>query len=209
MRDAEVGKKQVLGTPRLYLKKNPEGSCGISTAIPAPGKATKEPHHRNRGRQARYHTQQGGGKAKLCRVIARWYRPSGRQALKAPEEMTFGRLADQWIGDNKHRWGEKRLSEANHLLHVYGKKLTNLRMAQIQPEIVRDTLKPFVKTHQFHRAREMFMQIIDYAKALRMYAGPNAADWKILKHLFPGYSAPARGHFTAMPGERVPVFFQH
>jgi integrase len=53
--------------------------------------------------------------------------------------------------------------------------------------------------------RELWKQILDYAIALRMYAGPNPADWKkTQRFLFPGYAAPPRGHFAALPVERVP-----
>jgi integrase len=83
-------------------------------------------------------------------------------------------------------------------------------MAQVQPEIIRDALKPFLKTTPFqaHRAREMWKQIIEYARVLRMYVGSNPAEWKTLRHLLPGYSAPPRGHFAAMPVEQVPEFFR-
>lgn len=150
--------------------------------------------------------------AKYAEFLRDGIDPQEAKTWKPKDEMTFGKLADKWIDDNRHRWGEKRIREANLLLHEHGRKLTNLRMAQVKSETISAAVKPLMVStpHQAHRALAMWKQVMDYAIALRMYPQSlNPADWKkTQRFLLPGYPAPQRKHLAGMPAEQVPDFIR-
>lgn len=215
---AEVGRKiHVLGTPNLYFIKNAKGVARYFYRYPRPGPTEINPKTgRPKSPTTEIHVGKPGITLDKARIIAdkyaEWLRdgidPQEAMQWKSREEKTLGQLGDQFIEESQ--LSGKRLREANLYLHAYGKKLTNLRMVQIRSEVVRDALKPFLKTapHQFHRALGFLKKIIDYATVLKAFAGPNPADWKTLKLLFPAYSPTQRGHFKAMPCEQVPEFYR-
>jgi integrase len=222
---AEQGEKiQVLGTPRLYFIKNPERPIRYLYRYPRPGPTEINPQTgRPKSPSTEIHIGKPGitlNKAKEIAVqYAGWLRdgidPQQAMKWKPRDEMTFGQLANQYIDDNRQQqqWGDRRVQEANLLLHEYGKKLTPLRIAQVTSEVVRDTMKSLLKDkpyHQVQRARELWKQVMDNAIALRLYPpGFNPADWKkTQKFLLRGYKAPPRKHLAAMPEEQVPAFLQ-
>jgi integrase len=207
---AKVGKTHVLGTPNLYLFKSAKGVCRYLYRYTVPGQ--RRVTETSVGKPGITLNKAREIAAKYAELLCDGIDPQEAKRWKPRDEKTFGQLADEWIEANKHRWGEKRIREANLLLHQHGKRLTNLRLVQLRPEVIRDELRPLLRTkpHQAHRALGMWKQIIKYAAALGMYPrNHNPADWKqVQKFLLPGYSAPPRGHFPAMPCEQVPQFLR-
>ncbi|HEX3501760.1 MAG TPA: Arm DNA-binding domain-containing protein, partial [Xanthobacteraceae bacterium] len=147
IKEAKVGRTQVLGTELLYVVKTPKGVVRYEYRYRVP---------RNVERDCRTRVTAVGkpgislNKAKdIAAKYQEWLKdgidPQDAKKWKHRDEMTFGKLADEYIEANKHRWGEKRFSEADLFLHKYGVKLTKLRMAQCQIEVIRDAYKPLLE----------------------------------------------------------------
>jgi integrase len=219
VKEAKAEEKiQVLGTPRLYLVKNPEGVVRYLYRYPRPG---PQPINPQTGRPKSRWTETSVGKpgitlnkareiaAKYAELLRDGIDPQEAKKWKPREEMTFGQLADQWIEDHKKNNGESWLRNVNNLLKVKCKFLENLTIIRISPTEIKKALASLNQRapKQADRAYDMIGSVLGYGKDLGYPMGQIPARKENRRSVLPG-RRPPKVHYAAMTYEKVPTFIQ-
>ena len=120
---------------------------------------------------------------------------------------TFGEVAKQWL-DNRFPSPSKQRREAEHMLFNHGKELLEKQLIRIKPKDVAGALRGLSTEmpDRFRRVLRRVEAVFALAKTDQLYFAENPAQWKgVQQNYFPGFKV-ERGHFDAMPYEKLPEF---
>jgi integrase len=209
---AEPGKWLVEGEQGLYLHVSPDGQVRrwlFRYTSPVTRKVTETGF----GKTAHISLAQAKAKADAMRKqIANGVCPINARREGRRACITFKEAADAWIETHKPSWrGQSMLRNVNVLLHLHGTPLANKRVAEITPDTVQTALKDlWAKAPlQGRRTLTAWERVFDFAKAKGMRTGDNPCEWKSChQYRWPKTRAIDRGHFTALPYQKLPSFMK-
>ena len=116
---------------------------------------------------------------------------------------TFAQASEEWISRHRSKWRSLR-----HVKILLGhcKRLAEVPVNKIDKVMIKDTFTGLYKDYpvQALRALRMLKQVLDYAIANDMRAGPNPAEWRgNLEHIFPEHENNSK-HYPSPPFQDVP-----
>jgi integrase len=148
----------------------------------------------------------------LRKQIANGICPIAAKRTSRASQVTFKEACDGWIATNKPSWrSESQMRNCNTLLFRHGHALGKVSVASITPDMIQSALEKLWARHpaQARRTLGMFERVLDYAKAKGYRSGDNPASWRgMFEYRFPRQRKIDRGHYTAMPYEKIPGFIQ-
>ncbi|TDR93792.1 tyrosine-type recombinase/integrase [Enterovirga rhinocerotis] len=135
--------------------------------------------------------------------------PIAERATVAPDVVTFGKAADEFIAAREAAWSERTVAGWRWTLTEYGKPIRDKSVADIGVEDILGVLKPIwiEKPETARRVRTRIEAVLDACKVRGQRSGENPATWKAnLAALLPAAQKLSRGHHAAMPYRDVPGF---
>ncbi|MFL5333357.1 MAG: tyrosine-type recombinase/integrase [Geminicoccaceae bacterium] len=135
-------------------------------------------------------------------------------ARRRTKVLTFQAAAEALIENKRPGWrNAKHAAQWTTTLQTYVyPKLGGLDVKAIDTRAVLDVLRPIwmAKTETASRVRQRIEAVLDYAKALDLRSGENAARWKgNLDHLLPAPSKVKQvEHHAALDWRKVPAFME-
>jgi integrase len=126
------------------------------------------------------------------------------------EGLTLRQVSEEWLEKRSFK-SESWLRDKRNLLFNHCESIMDLLPMQFagKPEKIDKALAPIRKDRpgQAERLRATLVQIFNYAKVKRIFAGENPADREVQHELSP--LAPRNGkHWKALPYQKVPAFMR-